>query len=239
VHVTRWGKPVEDFDFRLGIVPVTGSTPGNTGGNPAYPGDTQQAWGAIQGKISASDEHGFAHVTMRVVDDPGMRTPELDGQLYFVYAFPADSEWTTPIRSQLETQEHQLSVLAWSRYEVIENPPWEVVAGLMAPYMKIYPSMRDIIDLTDHHSFEVYSLNPPWLVYGFPPTYNIDGISAGAIPFMMTRDFTDPRFMPITRDLSPNRIKTILNWVRNVQKGIEPTPPPPGAGGHGATEGGN
>jgi hypothetical protein len=239
VHVTRWGQPVEDFDFRLDIVPVTGATPGNTGGNPAYPGDTDQAWGALQAKISASDENGFAHVTVRVVDDPGMRTPELDGQLYFIYALPADSEWTTPIQGRLETQEHQLSVLAWSRYEILEAPPWEVVAGLMAPYMKIYPSMRDIIDLTDEHSFEVYSLNPPWLVYGFPPTYEVDGISAGAIPFMLTRDFTDPRFMPITRDLSPNRIKTILNWVKNVQQGIEPTPPPPGAGGHGSSEGGH
>jgi hypothetical protein len=239
VHVTRWGQPVEDFDFRLDIVPVTGATPGNTGGNPTYPGDTHQAWGALQAKISPSDANGFAHVTVRVVDDPGMRTPELDGQLYFIYAYPSDSEWTTPIQGRLETQEHQLSVLAWSRYEVIEDPPWEVVSGLMAPYMKIYPSMRNIIDLTDQHSFEVYSLNPPWLVYGFPPTYEVDGISAGAIPFMMTRDFTDPRFMPITRDLSPNRIKTILNWVKNVQKGIEPTPPPPGAGGHGTSEGGN
>ena len=239
VHVTRWGKPVENFDLRLDIVPVTGSTPGNTGGDPKNPGDTQQAWGALQGKITASNENGFAHVTMRVVADPGMRTAELDGQLYFVYALPADNEWTTPVRSRLETQEHQLSVLAWSRYEVIEKPTWDVIAGIMAPYMKIYPSMRDIIDLTDHHSFEVYSLNPPWLVYGFPPTYNVDGISKGAIPFMMTRDLNDPRFMPITRDLSPNRIKTILNWVRNAQKGIQPTPPPPEAEGHGAPEGGN
>jgi hypothetical protein len=239
VHVTRWGQPVEDFDFRLDIVPVTGATPGNTGGNPDYPGDTPQAWGAVQGKISPSDENGFAHVTMRVVDDPGMRTPELDGQLYFVYALPADAEWTTPIQGRLETQEHQLSVLAWSRYEVIEDPPWEVIAGLMAPYMKIFPSMRDIIDLTDHHSFEVYSLNPPWVVYHESEEYDVDGIKHGAIPYMMTRDFEDPRFMPITRDLSPNRIQTILNWVKNVQKGIKPTPPPPHAGGAGSSEGGN
>jgi hypothetical protein len=232
VHVTRWGRPEAGFDFRLDIVPVTGSTPGNTAGDPADPGDTSQAWGAIQGKISSSDENGFAEITMRVVADPGMRTPELDGQLYFIYPLPAEGEWTAPIQGGMETQEHQLSVLAWSRHEIAENPTWDEVAEIMAPYMKLFPSMRGIIDLTDHHSFEVYSLNPPWVVFGEPPTYSVDGISAGAIPFLMTRDINDPRYMPVTRDLSPGRTQTVLNWIRNAQKGIQPTPPPPEAGGH-------
>jgi hypothetical protein len=169
-----------------------------------------------------------------------MRTPELDGQLYFVYALPADAEWTTPVQGRLETQEHQLSVLAWSRYEVIEDPQWEVVQGLMEPYMKIFQSMRDIIDLTDQHSFEVYALNPPWFIaYNEPEGYEVDGLSAGAIPYMMTRDFDDPRFMPITRDLSPNRIKTILNWIKDVQSGVEHPPGPPSGGEPDTSEGGN
>ena len=49
-------------------------------------------------------------------------------------------------------------------------------------------------------------------------------ITAGSIPYYMTSDSTDPRFMPIMRDLSPNKLLTVLYYCYNVQQGLVPPP---------------
>jgi len=82
--------------------------------------------------------------------------------------------------------------------------------------------MKNQIDLTDLHTFTTFADNPPWSkIYNAPPEPYL-GIDAGAIPFYLTRDFNDPRFMPITRDLSPNKIKTILHFVKILQSKVTP-----------------
>ena len=54
-------------------------------------------------------------------------------------------------------------------------------------------------------------------------------IAARAIPYLMTRGFNDPRFMPVTRDLSPDKVLHILTYIADIQAGVQPTPPPPGS----------
>lgn len=49
-----------------------------------------------------------------------------------------------------------------------------------------------------------------------PPDFKIlDRIQGGAIPFFLGCDVNDPRFMPVTRDLSPNKILSILHFIQN------------------------
>ena len=45
------------------------------------------------------------------------------------------------------------------------------------------------------------------------------GIAAGAIPYYMSMDFNDPRYMPLTRDLSPDKLMTIMHFIKNLQDG--------------------
>jgi hypothetical protein len=221
VYVTQFGEPMADLALTAAVIPVHGSTPGATvpgttvdaSGkrvNPYYEGDTPQADGAVVATVGKTDINGVASLVTEVVRDPGSRTPQLDGQMYFVY----------PLRSGEDLdgvlQERQVSILAWSEYTVQEHPAWSEVEAMMAPYAKLYPHMTAKIDLAEKATFEFYSHNPPWaLAYGAKPK---GGFENGAIPYFMTLDFLHGLYMPITRDLSPNKVQTVLNFCRDVQK---------------------
>ncbi len=212
VHATQWGLPAPHVALQAQVVPVQGTTPGATV-PPTYAGDTFNAEGALTASITPTDYDGYAQLTLNVIKDPGSRTPWLDSQLYFVNIYRDAPQ-------QGQVQEQQLSCQVWARYPVNPNPTWDVIAAMMAAYNRLYPAMREMIDLTDEHSFRVFAFNPPWSVpdgitFNVPADYSVDGINSGAIPFFLTRDGDDPRFMPPTRDLSPNKIQTILNYIKN------------------------
>jgi hypothetical protein len=222
VYVSLNGVPVAGKQLKIRIESVHGNTPGATV-PPSNPGNTPQADGALTASVTPTNQFGFATVTLNVVKDPGQRTPELDGQLYFVILYdPAypEPDWTQP-----PLPEHLVSVVAWSNYPVNQNPSWEDIVAIFAPYMKLYPFMKSQIDLTDPHTFQIFSRNPPWIAYNPqnpPPPFKFPGnsnlqIDAGAIPYYLNFDFNDPRYMPITRDLSPNKLLTVLYYVKNLQ----------------------
>lgn len=220
VYLTQFGQPYVGQQLQVVIVSVHGNTPGATCA-PSNPGDTAQADGALTGTITPSGSNGVATLTFNVVKDPGSRTPLLDGQLYFIYPnFTGQAPTTSP------QQESQISVVAYQSYPVIANPQWTDIEPLMVVYDKLFPSMRQYITLTDQHSFTVFMNNPPWypVLQNSDPTYNVGGVSRGAIGWYLTRDDNDPTKMPLSRDLSPNKIATVLNYVLN--NPVVPTPPP-------------
>jgi len=202
-----------ELGLRVKVVSVTrtrGQLPAGATVPPDNPGNTPQAEGAVDAGIGRTDTNGFATVTVKVLKNPGSRTPQLDGQLYFIY----------PSREpEIDVaQELRLSVLAWSDYPVNRELTWEQVREMMVPYMKLFPAMKERLDLTDPTVFEIYAANPPFEApfYGLPQGYKIlDRITGGAIPFFLSCDLNDPRFMPVTRDLSPNRILSILHFIQN------------------------
>lgn len=75
--------------------------------------------------------------------------------------------------------------------------------------------------------------NHPWKTPGGPlyhpdtPYELPDGsmLAAGAIPYFMSRPTTDARFMPVTRDLSPNKITTVLYFCYNLIQKAKPGGP--------------
>jgi hypothetical protein len=218
VYISQNGQPLAGKQLALFVESVHGNTPGATV-PPTNPGDTPQADGALTATITASDEFGFATVTLTVVKDPGYRTPLLDGQLYFIIAYDPEQpvpDWSTvaPIQS------HLISCVAFSQYPVNENPTWDDVQAILAPYIKLYPAMTAQINLSDPQTFFTFANNPPWSHgYNYYPTNPPLGITAGAIPYYLIKDFTDPQLMPISRDLSPNRLMTILYYIKNLQDG--------------------
>jgi hypothetical protein len=221
VYVTQWGQPAAAVQLGLVIEPVYGSTPGATV-PPSNPGDTQQALGVFTPPtsfITPSDENGIAQITLYVEKDPGQRTPQLDGQLYFAIVYDP-AQGVPPLDKQAPVQEQCLSVVAFSQYTVNSNPSWQIVQQMMLPYVKIYPGMTERIDLSDQHTFHIFALNPPWVAFdptNPPPPEPYLGLQAGAITYYLTRAFTDPRYMPITRDLSLNRLRTILHYIKIIQ----------------------
>jgi hypothetical protein len=208
VYVSKMCKPLAGKQLKLDIISVHGDTPGATV-PPSNPGNTPQAFGAITASITPTDAFGYATVTIKVLKDPGFRTPLLDGQLYFINLYDPDESGTLPL-----SQSSIISCLAWSDYQVNENPSWEEVQRLFAGFVKLFPGMTKKINLSDFPTFQTFSLNPPWAAYDASP--GPLGLDRGAIGFYMTRDITDPRYMPVTRDMSPARVLTILHYIQNL-----------------------
>jgi len=229
-YFTQWGAPAKGVQWALSVQTLLGNSP-NVTVPPTNPGDGFDAEGALVGTIDPSDQYGFAAIRLRAVKDPGSRTSQLDGQMYSVYPFNPTGAGPS---YALETL---LAVHVYSSYAVWPVPTteedgmllWSEIRSMMTPYAKLYPGMTDKIDLTDLHTFTIFADNPPWgPVYHTPQGYQVDGISAGAIPFYLTRDMNDPRLMPVTRDLSPNRLQTVLNFVKWLRSNAKPPPPPSG-----------
>ena len=225
VRVTEWGRPLAGMQLALSVEAVSSKTPGVT--PPPDPdrskGDTPSASGALGASITPTDAAGFATLTLRSLKDPGSRTAELDGQLYFVLPYLPG----TPDPSQNPNQEQMVSVVMWSAYTPSPSVTWDEIVKILAPYDKLYPFMANKIKLTDSHTFTTFARNPPWVAYGDKSSYTLPNgktIAAGAIPYMLTRPVNDPRFMPISRDLSPGKINTVLYYCLQLQ---ETTIPPP------------
>jgi hypothetical protein len=231
VRISQWGQPAVGFQPSVVVVPVV---PKNQGASVpwsgGYQGDTPQADGALVASVTAVDAQGLCTVTLTVTGDPGPRTAQLDGQLYYIMVYdpavgPPDMQKVPP------RQETLISCIVFSQYS--ETPTWVTVKAIMTPYVKLYPGMTEQIDLTQQQAFFTFAVNPSWHAYqgqNVVPYTLPDGrqISAGAIPYLMTRDFDDPRFMPVTRDLSPDKILHVLTYIADIQAGVQPTPPPPG-----------
>jgi hypothetical protein len=216
--IRKFGKPLIDVEPNLVIVPVHGNTPGATV-PPTNPGDTSQADGALAGSVSKTDENGIATVSLEAVEDPGSRTAQLDGQLYFVYVYFGEFNPAQP-----PAQEQQIPVLVWSRYPVNKDPEWGEIQQLMIPYAKLYPGMTEKFDVSKKDAFVFYSNNPGAAFFVGPKgKYHIPGhpeIQDGAIPFYLSLPIDDPRYMPVTRDLSPPKIETIFNFISKEQAAI-------------------
>lgn len=218
VYVSKLSKPLVGKQLKVDIVSVHGNTPGATV-PPSNPGNTPQAFGAIEASVSATDANGFATVTIVVLKDPGRRTPQLDGQLFFINLY--DSEGTAPVSV---SQSAMISCLVWSNYSVNEDPSWPEIQEIFAGYVKLFPGMTEKINLIDFKSFEVFAKNPPWdHMYGTSEPGPL-GIKLGAIGFFMTRDFNDTRYMPVTRDMSPEKSMTVLHFIKNLQDGTATGP---------------
>jgi hypothetical protein len=219
--VSRLGQPQKGIVLDCQVVSVHGNTPGATV-PPTNPGNTLQAEGALMAMALPTDEFGFATIQLEVLLNPGFRTPLLDGQLYFINLRPRGSSQEYPV-----PQNAMISALVWSAYTINDNPSWEEILEIFEGYVKLFPGMTEKVDLSDYHTFNIFSFNPPWSHgYGENNPGPL-GIQSGAIPFYLSRDLDDPRYMPVTRDLSPEKVLTVMHFIKNLQSGKTSTNPSP------------
>ena len=244
-YVTQWGQPVTDAS--LVEHHVFSCFPNNSAATVPWPagykGNSLSSEGCLEAVLCPGAQPGQFCLELSAIWDPGSRTPELESQLYFICLW---QKGTAPPPPNLETgcppQEQMISAVVWSSYPVNTTPEWAEIQRLMKVYVKLFPSMHARMDLSDQQTFQIFSTNPPWFVsyanMPGPSQYTLPSggvIASGTIPYYMTRTIDDPRLMPIMRDLSPNRLLTVLYYCYNLQQETQPTPPPPGEGGAHAT----
>jgi len=87
-----------------------------------------------------------------------------------------------------------ISVLVFQPVAVPASPTWDDVRPAFQQYMRLYPKMKDLIDLADLPSLEQFG--------------NLDKVE-----FVLGLPVVDPRYMPVTRDLSTSQKRIILGWI--------------------------
>lgn len=117
---------------------------------------------------------------------PGNPRKFIDGQIYGVqYTWAKDADSNFPA----DPNEY-VNVLVFDSFE--KEPTWENLKPILDQYAKLYPFMDSI-----------FQLNDPAVIQ-----QNI-----AAFKMVLNIVDTDPRYMPVTRDMSRDKRKRIVEWL--------------------------
>lgn len=132
-------------------------------------------------------EDGSACFQM-TASDPDNPREFIDGQVYNVaYSWADDQDPSFP-----PDPNGALSVLVFDTYQ--GNPTWEDIKPFMAQYAKLYPFMDSLVPP---------GLDDPTVYQKNPATFQE----------YLSFPITDPRFMPVTRDMSRDKRRLLLEWL--------------------------
>ncbi|NQX37886.1 hypothetical protein SAMN05421820_103113 [Pedobacter steynii] len=191
-YTYQWGKPAAGQ-----TITIMSNKPGSGGGggsteNPKpplakIPWINQPVSALKYVATSVTDLNGKATVQFKG-SDPGNPRGYLDGQIYILnYGIKG-----------LSTDQHgldQVFVHLRDEYVIPKNPVWSDIKDTMIQYANLYPIMsKHVADLGDPHAVIK---------------------KKEIILFAFTRAINDPIYMPVTRDLSANKLATIVKWLNN------------------------
>lgn len=164
--------------------------------------------------LSAQPTQGTP-ASLVINDGSGSAVTDENGRAVFTVNTPANLD-IPPARQQLDSLIYELTgpwanlngvtassgilpagLIVWSPYPDADmpNPTWEgQVQPIFDEYMRIYPGMQQIMDLTDLS-----------VVQG-----NLE-----ALLTVLSLPFEAPHRMPVTRDLSTQKIEVIKTWLKN------------------------
>lgn len=122
---------------------------------------------------------------------PGNFRGYIDGQVYGL-----GYRIATPPEGYLRDFWNFISILIWDDWPVPETPTWHRdIQPIMEQYGNLYPIMsRHLVNLGDYDSV-LKHLDALKLCFSLP--------------------VSDPNFMPVSRDLSANKLKAILHWMNH------------------------
>ena len=141
-----------------------------------------------------TDDHGEATVAVSVFH-PGNPRGYIDGQIflisYMLEGLPPEQQYNLSFMGMWLMD--GLIMHVRNAYEEIKKPVWRDIAEIMTQYSNLYPLMsKNILDLSDP---KAVAARKKIMLYAF------------------TRGMHDPTYMPVSRDLSEGKRKTIVNWL--------------------------
>lgn len=151
--------------------------------------DVTVAWNGV------TDSFGLATLTIsassQVVTLPAYRVP-FDSQCYYIFFLDGDGQAIGD--GSIAGFTPNLSVLRFQQYDAPAVPDWNADVGpILKAYARLYPGMQDRLDIGDQAT-----------VKGF----------ASTMLARMSAAFSDPAYMPVTRDLSPAKVTMICEWLK-------------------------
>jgi hypothetical protein len=149
-------------------------------------------------KDPKTDAHGIASLQLSA-GSIGKPRDYIDGQVYGVRYLLTQAD---PNAGSYFDPSDFISVLLWTDYAIPQNPTWnDHVAPILTQYKNLYPVMANFVNLGQYDSVVAHK---------------------DAMQNVFMRPETDPRYMPVTRDLSPAKRQTILNWLETTGNAGEP-----------------
>ena len=211
LYAMQYGKPLAQVSLSFVLDPSQLQT--NSAGFPyvsASPPAATPTGAVTFSPTATTDANGMALMSL-VTTDPGTprwftngtgpATYGIDGQVYGIRASFTDAEMDDgPVNPW-----NFMSLLLWSGYTASSSPTWTDVQPIFQQYANLYPVMLRFLNLADYDSIKAH---------------------AGLLTLAFGLDVTDPNSMPVTRDLSPAKRATILQWLANPQQGTSTTPAP-------------
>lgn len=190
-YAYQWGKPLPNTGISVTLDPPTPDTPvGPQNPISEIYGNNFPAEGlSFSGQISTNPQ-GKAQVRLA---GNAIHSPRvyIDGQIYFI------TYQTATVDPAFGTE--QIVVHLRDFFEEIANPVWDDISEMMIQYSNLYPIMsKYVVNLAD----------PAALAE-----------KKNILIFAFSRGMNDTMHMPVTRDLSETKRKTILNWLNNPQIG--------------------
>jgi hypothetical protein len=154
-----------------------------TGGNRTAAGLTFTVLGG--GK---TDAKGKVQIKFTAGDPGKVRAAsKIDGQLYFV-----EVDWGTTKKGVAPDWRGRILVKVFDTHAAVAKPKWADVQDIFQEYARMYPGMKGILDLASQ------------------------GLVQGAkdkIKATLSYPISDPRYMPVSRDLSRDKKDLILRWI--------------------------
>ena len=154
---------------------------------------------------SIANTKGIATLSIRA-KNPGNPRGFIDGQVYGVR--PMLEETVIPGAGYPFNPGEFVSLLVWNAFEPDDPPTWHgSLQPIFQQYANLYPVMGRFLDLSDYASVAA-KRDLLLLAFGLDPR--------------------DPNSMPVTRDLSDAKRKTIIRWLTEVGPDGKPrlgTPP--------------
>ncbi|MBM3796218.1 MAG: hypothetical protein FJW31_19650 [Acidobacteria bacterium] len=145
-------------------------------------------------EAGASDECGQAVILIRAVRNPGHpldRPGGLDGQVFLFELL------TGPRQTNVARDERLISIHLYEDCPVPQTPSWKQVRDIFMPYKALYPNMFERVDLTDPDAFRAF---------------------APLIAQRLQLPFDHPKYMPVTRDMSPHKTQLVLSYLQGASK---------------------
>jgi hypothetical protein len=200
LYALRFGQP--DAGAGVTLIPLQGQDPVaafEVGVVPPPPGGNPPGGQDVTFNV---DANGTAQLQLTGGDTQNVR-PYIDGQVYFLYP-DCWSPWLCS--PQYGPLYPMISALVFGPFPRPASPTWDDVSGILMQFARLYPGMRDIMDISDYATVRA---------------------NQGAMIEVFSLPVEHPNYMPVTRDLSTAKRDTLLAWLN---AGC-----PPGASGGTAT----
>lgn len=140
---------------------------------------------------SVTTHNGIGRIALKAETPPltGDRAT-IGSQLYFLTA-----DWQITSNIFWTQGGAFLTVKAYPAYPIPENPTWDAdVFPVMQQFMALYPGMKKIHDMSN---------------------YTVATNLSQQLKQVFSYEITDPRYMPVTRELNPAKSQMVLKWIVN------------------------